>query len=134
MPRIKDKRGRPCRFFDKQQFEQLCQMLCTRKEIAEFFECDEDTINNWCKREYGKTFKEVYKEKSVKGKISMRRAQYKAGVEDGNVTMLIWLGKQYLEQTDKQDIKNDNINANIDLSSISTEDLKKLLDEEKRKK
>jgi hypothetical protein len=38
------------------------------------------------------------------GKMSLRRKQFKAAIEDGNTTMLIWLGKQYLEQKDKQEI------------------------------
>ena len=37
------------------------------------------------------------------GLASLRRRQFKAA-QDGNATMLIWLGKQYLGQTDKQDI------------------------------
>lgn len=37
------------------------------------------------------------------GKQSLRRKQFKAA-ENGNPTMLVWLGKQYLGQTDKQDI------------------------------
>ncbi len=35
--------------------------------------------------------------------MSLRRLQWKAAKEN-NVTMLIWLGKQYLGQTDKQEV------------------------------
>lgn len=37
------------------------------------------------------------------GLASLRRRQFKAA-NDGNPSMMIWLGKQYLGQTDKQDI------------------------------
>lgn len=38
-----------------------------------------------------------------RGLQSLRRQQFKAA-ENGNSTMLVWLGKQYLGQSDKQDI------------------------------
>jgi hypothetical protein len=37
------------------------------------------------------------------GLASLRRRQFKAA-NDGNATMLVWLGKQYLGQSDKQEI------------------------------
>ena len=38
-----------------------------------------------------------------KGKIRLRQLQWRAA-EKGNVSMLIWLGKQVLDQTDRQEI------------------------------
>lgn len=83
----------------KEHFESLCGIQCTLSEIASFFKCSEDTIERWCKREYGMNFAEVYKIYSVSGKISLRRWQFK--MAEKNVTMAIFLGKQYLGQTDK---------------------------------
>ena len=37
--------------------------------------------------------------------MSVRRMQYRSA-EEGNATMLIWLGKQYLDQKDKQEVDN----------------------------
>lgn len=45
-------------------------------------------------------FSDVYKRLSVKGKISLRRYQFQQA--EKNVTMAIWLGKQYLGQTEKE--------------------------------
>ena len=104
------KMGRPRIEIDKKQFENLCGMQCTLVEIAGFFDCSDDTIENWCKREYGETFSEVYKRKSVSGKISLRRQQFQAA-NAGNVSMLIWLGKQYLGQ--KEQVEQ-TIDARID--------------------
>ena len=45
------------------------------------------------------------------GKASLRRKQYEVAM-GGNCTMLVWLGKQYLGQTDKIDasVKDDHRN------------------------
>lgn len=99
------KKGRPQKEIDQSKFETLCALFCTEEEIASVFECSVDTISRWCKRTYKQDFPEVWAEKSAKGKMSLRRMQYKSA-EAGNVTMQIWLGKQYLGQTDKQETTN----------------------------
>lgn len=104
------RRGRPRIKIDKEEFEKLCAMQCTLIEIAGWFNCSDDTIENWCKETYGEIFSEVYKKKSAKGKISVRRDQFRAA-ESGNVTMLIWLGKQYLGQKEQSVLE---VSENID--------------------
>jgi hypothetical protein len=37
------------------------------------------------------------------GKMSLRRHQWRA-LEEGNTTMLVWLGKQYLGQREKNEV------------------------------
>nr|UWD62952.1 MAG: hypothetical protein [Bacteriophage sp.] len=44
------------------------------------------------------TFADTYKSKSQVGKSSLRRAQWK--LAEKNASMAIWLGKQYLDQSD----------------------------------
>jgi hypothetical protein len=83
---------------DRDEFEKLCGMQCTLPEIACFFDCSEDTIERWCKREYGAGFAEVFSVKRGKGKIALRRAQFDLAKK--NAAMAIWLGRQYLGQTD----------------------------------
>lgn len=92
------KTGRPQIEIDQEQFEKLCYMQCTLSEIAGWFHCSEDTIERWCRREYEQTFAEVYKTHSAGGKISIRRWQFR--LAEHNVSMAIWLGKQYLGQRD----------------------------------
>lgn len=92
------KMGRPKIELDQKQFESLCGMQCTLNEIASHFQCSEDTVERWCKRTYDITFAEAYKKHSVKGKMSLRRSQFK--IAETNATMAIWLGKQYLNQSD----------------------------------
>ena len=94
------KMGRPTIEIKEDQFESLCGLQCTLTEIAGFFKCSEDTIENWCKKTYKATFSECYKKYSQGGKISLRREQWKLA-QRGNSSMLIWLGKQWLGHTDK---------------------------------
>lgn len=84
---------------DKKQFENLCGLQCTLLEICDFFDVEDDTLNSWCKKTYATTFSEVFKIKRGKGQTSLRRTQWK--LAEKNPTMAIWLGKQYLGQTDK---------------------------------
>jgi len=99
----KTKAGRPKIEIDKNEFEQLCAMQCTLIEISDWFHCSEDIIEKWSEQEYGMKFKDVFKQKRSKGKISLRRSQFR--LAETNATMGIWLGKQYLDQRDVQEIE-----------------------------
>lgn len=90
--------ARPKTEIDQGNFEDLCGLMCTLSEIAAFFHCSEDTIERWCRRELKCSFAEAFKKHSAGGKISLRRAQFRLAQK--NATMAIWLGKQYLGQTD----------------------------------
>ena len=90
--------GRPKKEIDKKIFENLCGLQCTLEEIAGVFDCSADTIERWCKREYGETFAETYKKHSSKGKMSLRRIQFK--LAEKSAAMAIFLGKNYLGQKD----------------------------------
>lgn len=91
-------RGRPRKEIDEELFKKLCGIQCTLTEIAGVFDCSDDTIENWCKRTYGKIFSEVYKTASANGKISLRRTQFALAAK--SPAMAIFLGKQYLGQRD----------------------------------
>lgn len=99
----KNRRGHPFKNFDRNQFEALCKMQCTEKEICGFFDTTDKTINNWCRREYGMSFLKVYAQKSMAGKASLRRMQWKKA-QEGDTTMLIFLGKTMLGQNERQEI------------------------------
>lgn len=115
--------GRPKKEIDQTQFEKLCAICCTQKEIADFFDCSIDTINRWCKRTYKLTFADTYEKKSAPGKISLRRWQFKAA-EAGNTSLLIFLGKQYLGQSDRVETENKNDNTiNINVSAATEDDI-----------
>ena len=85
-----------------EQLKQLAKMQCTNAEIAAFFHVSLDTLKRRLKDQEG--VREAIEEGREGGKMSLRRAQYKAAAIKGNITMLIWLGKQYLGQSDKADV------------------------------
>jgi len=120
-PNGKNDTGRPKVEIKKDLFENLCKIQCTKEEICEVMEVDEKTITRFCKEEYGKQFKEVWKIKSAPGKASLRRWQFKVA-EGGNSTMLVWLGKQYLGQTDKQDLNHEGTALNINMNWVDSND------------
>tara|TARA_Y100001963_G_scaffold123691_1_gene173891 strand:+ start:906 stop:1241 length:336 start_codon:yes stop_codon:yes gene_type:complete len=89
--------GRPKKHdipFDK--VEQLASFGCTNIEIASYFGCDESLLR--------KNYSEYLAKGRDKGKIRLRQLQWQAA-EKGSHTMLIWLGKQILGQTDKSEVE-----------------------------
>ena len=95
----KNKGGRPKKEIDREQFEKLCELQCTQEEICGWFDITDKTLTSWCKKTYGVSFSEIYNKKREKGKISLRRAQFQLAQK--NAAMAIFLGKNYLGQTDR---------------------------------
>lgn len=107
--------ARPRKQIDKKDFESLLTIQCSLAEVTAFFDhklngCSEDTIERWCKRTYKKSFAEVSAIKKELGKISIRRAQFR--MMERNPAALIWVSKQYLGQTDRQEIITNTITDN----------------------
>lgn len=114
--------GTPKKQIDFSELEKLCFFQATQDEIASWFDVDIDTINARVKEKYHITFSAYYEQKRGKGKMSLRRRQYQAAIgQDAkydadrnkisdaiqpNTTMMIWLGKQYLGQADKQEVNS----------------------------
>ena len=90
--------GRPRIAIDQAQFENLCKMQCTETEICAWFNCCDETLNTWCKKTYKKTFEQCFAIFREGGKISLRRSQWK--LAETNPSMAIFLGKNYLNQSD----------------------------------
>lgn len=99
-PNKPETRGRKRIEIDWVQFDKLCALQCTLHEIAGWFEVSISKIERAVKQEKGELYSEYYKKKSAPGKITLRRHQWQSA-EKGNVTMQVWLGKQWLEQTDR---------------------------------
>lgn len=100
------KMGRPRKEIDREQFEKLCALQCTIGEVCGFFGVQDDTLNKWCKENYdGRTFSEIFAEKRVAGKISLRRAMFQLAQK--NATMAIFCAKNWLGMTDVVEQKPD---------------------------
>lgn len=80
------------------QVELFGSLVATHREMANWFECNVRTIERYMADKEG-DFCRVYKKAEANAKISLRRTQL-AEANNGNATLLIWLGKQLLEQRD----------------------------------
>ena len=118
--------ARPRKEIDQKDFESLCALQCTKEEICCFFDVSDKTLENWCKRTYSEGFSEVFKKKRGKGKISLRRAQFR--LAEKSASMAIWLGKQWLGQKDTVEIERpDEVvisNNLVEVIKISAQNLK----------
>jgi transcriptional regulator with XRE-family HTH domain len=93
----------PSKILTDQDFNMLLSMVriqCTQTEICEILGMSDTTLNRRLKERDYENFEDLYKKHNSEGKMSLRRFQWKAA-ENGNATMQIWLGKQYLGQRDK---------------------------------
>lgn len=114
--------GRPRKEIDFDELDRLCHLQCTQAEICSVFDIDTDTLALRIREKSGLSFPEYFELKRGHGKLALRRAQFRTAIgspavisDDGQVvepainpnpTMQIWLGKQLLDQSDKQEIVN----------------------------
>ena len=89
---------------DLTQLEKLCTINCTKREVEAYFKCSRETIERRIKEHYDMDWTTFYEKYATDGKVSLRRKQLETALS-GNPTMLIWLGKQYLNQKDKQELE-----------------------------
>lgn len=121
MSQEKNKGGRPKKQIDYGLVEKLSSLQCTQEEIASVLDISTRTLQKDDK------FLRIYKKGMNTGKISLRRWQYKSA-EKGNSTMLVWLGKQYLKQTDKQEIQEYKNETNDKLYEVLIEKVEEMND------
>lgn len=114
--------GRPKKEFDKKTFQDLVGLGCTQEEICWFFRDETgksaniDTLTRWCKREFGMTFQEYFRQNGcIALKIQVRRNQM--NLSKSSAAMAIFLGKNLLGQTDK-----------VEQTVMEVEDLSSLAD------
>ena len=90
--------ARPKKYnIDILEVEKLASYGCTNTEIADFYGCSPDLIE--------KSYSEYLRKGRSVGKIRLRQLLLKSA-ENGNVTAQIWLSKQYLGMSDKQEVVN----------------------------
>ncbi|HUX61040.1 MAG TPA: hypothetical protein VMV32_06995 [Ignavibacteriaceae bacterium] len=130
----KNKGGRPKKVFTEAQwkeFENLCAFQCTQTEIINWFDVDDVTLTRLLKERYNKSFSEVFALKRTKGHISLRRLQFQ--LAEKNVAMAIFLGKNYLDQRDKTEVVQIEIEVPQDVDSLSDEEIDKLFNKLSKK-
>tara|TARA_R110002020_G_scaffold421023_1_gene630128 strand:- start:11 stop:313 length:303 start_codon:yes stop_codon:yes gene_type:complete len=85
--------ARPKKYkIDTVQLQKLATLGCTNKEMGDFFGCSADLLE--------KSYSEFLTKGRAEQKMRLRQLQWKA-CENGNVSMLIFLGKNMLGQQDR---------------------------------
>lgn len=105
--------ARPKLDIKETEIEKLASYGCKNIEIADFFNCSVDTITG--------RFSDIL----AKGRADLKRRIRKAQIDfalKGNATLLIWLGKNELGQSD-----NDKDNG---LSELELQKLKQIANRE----
>lgn len=95
--------GAPPKEIDWQLFEQLCGIQCTQSEMAGLLKVHHETLSIRVADHYGEDYPSVYKKLSEGGKCSLRRNQFVQSKT--NASMAIFLGKNWLGQTDGREEK-----------------------------
>lgn len=90
------------------QVYKLAKIGATLNEIADFLSVDVNTVRR------------NYKAELVKGKadvrLRLRKAQLQAAIEDRQPTMLVWLGKNMLGQSDMGVLDEDELLDDVEFS------------------
>jgi len=77
------------------KIQMLASFGCSITEIAKYFRIDESTVR--------KKYKDELETGRESLKVKLRQLQWDHAAR-GNTALLIWLGKQYLGQTDRKEI------------------------------
>lgn len=99
----KNKGGRPKKEVQWDAVDTMCRIQCTGEEIASVLGISYDTLERRCKEDKKVSFADYIGQKKLGGKASLRRKQWKLA-DSGNATMLIWLGKNMLDQVDRKEL------------------------------
>lgn len=100
--------GAPMIQIDYAAVERAASIGCTKDEISAVLGISRAALYNHMNRD--PEVKAAIDRGSDKGKATLRRMQWR-GAESGNPTMLIWLGKQLLDQRDKSELTGADGNA-----------------------
>jgi hypothetical protein len=101
--------GRKRLIIDWAKVDKYLKAQCNGVSIAGILGIHPETLYNACKREFKLDFSAYSEKKKGQGKELLRAKQYDLAMK-GEKTMLIWLGKQYLEQKEKTET---NLQAEI---------------------
>ncbi len=103
--------ARPKKYnIDEKQVERLASFGCTNTEIASFFGCSKDLIS--------KSYSTNITKGRDQGKMRLRKAMWNNAINNNNTAMQIWLSKQVLGMSDKQEVKTMELPSGFDTHHI----------------
>jgi hypothetical protein len=97
--------GRPRIPIPYDLIEELCHLHPSEEEIAGFCKINRCTLEEWKK---DPLYLAAVERGRSNGKLNLRRRQLKKA-EEGDGTMLVWLGKNMLGQADKAEVKHSHV-------------------------
>jgi ribosomal protein S17E len=99
--------GRPKAEIDYDKLERMMALQMTQEHIAYVLGISIDTLHLRIKEHYKSNFTELFNKKREHGKMALREKMFEVAMK-GNVPMLIWLSKQWLDMREpKQEIEVD---------------------------
>ncbi|MTB53008.1 hypothetical protein [Lewinella sp. W8] len=114
---FQDYRAEKLRKIDWNEFEKLMTAGSSVREASAFFGFNEGYFYARVKEHYGVSKTSEVKERfQAKGNAEIRLKQYELGQGEKHPAMLIWLGKNRLGQSDKQETK---VEAQVGIQSIN---------------
>jgi|KBSMisStandDraft_5_1062788.scaffolds.fasta_scaffold288899_3 hypothetical protein len=129
----KEKRGRPATDISWQYVDKLLQADCSGTEIAARLGIKPANLYDRCWTDNGILFSEYSQEKKAKGDSILREVQFSKALAGDN-TLLIWLGKCRLRQSDPSlsnqnnaqkiivEVKGNGLASGVDVSTSSVSD------------
>ena len=108
--------ARPKFKIDFKKVDEYLQAQCTGSSIASLLGIHPDTLYQAIEDKYKMGFSAYSAQKKSEGKEILRKTLWDIAVKSKNVSMGIWLSKQYLGFTDKQ-------NINLEFERMSEDDL-----------
>ena len=94
--------GRSKTVIPEEEFLKLARLHCTWKEISDFYDVPVGTLRD--------NFADLYKKGTVETNQRLRKAQLDLALNKHDKTMLIWLGRNMLGQSESP-IHNDDKNV-----------------------
>ncbi len=123
-----EKGGRPQANLNWDEIDTLLISGCSGREIAGYIGVNPATIYDRCPIDKGIPFSQYSQQKYEKGESLLRHQQFKKALgktDEGDNTMLVWLGKNRLNQRDRppEEINNNITIKVIDARNNSTEEI-----------
>ena len=113
--------GRPEAVIDWNKVGKYLQAQCSAVGIAGLFGISVDTLYIRCKKDHNIDFSAYSAQKKAEGKELLRMKMFSQAMEEDK-TIQIWLSKQYLDMSDKQ-------NINVDIDRMTVADLEYVITE-----
>lgn len=119
--------ARPKAIIDWKKVDFYLRAHCDGVGIAGILGVCPDTLYLACQEEHKMGFSEYSAQKKSEGKEMLRGKQFQLAVE-GDKTMLVWLGKQYLDQKDRKDMTSNDHTLGMSITVESPDEKKQLED------